>query len=291
MSLVYKRLTLSFKSYFCCLMYAWIRYQYPYSNDPRHSKKALTTASPQTTQVTEACDDDSYNTNTRLSHKLFLVPDDYQQPLQISSLCVCACVCVWSCGYALSVLSVCVWPVLMFLGPTCIACLVVLARKSNAATKLQLNYVHFYCPIPTSTLVDGCVCSWCVWVWVIPVCVCVCVSVVSVWVWVNAVCLCVCVVTCGSGLSLSVYVVSCGSGLSLCACVWLFCLSGLSLYVYVSVGMLPSVLWCCRLGGRKGIRPVKNLVVGCWHGYLSGARCRFEHGLADATVTHCLLLQ
>ena len=28
------------------------------------------------------------------------------------------------------------------------------------------------------------------------------------------------------------------------------------------------------LGGRKGIRPVKNWVVGCWHGYLSWARCR-----------------
>ena len=89
MSLVYKRLTLSFNSYFRCLMYPRIMYQSPYSDDPRHSKKALTTASPQMTQVTEACDDDSYNTNTRLSHKLFLVPDDDQQPLQISSLCVC----------------------------------------------------------------------------------------------------------------------------------------------------------------------------------------------------------
>ena len=27
---------------------------------------------------------------------------------------------------------------------------------------------------------------------------------------------------------------------------------------------MPSVLWCCWLGGRKGIRPVKNWVVGCW---------------------------
>jgi len=34
------------------------------------------------------------------------------------------------------------------------------------------------------------------------------------------------------------------------------------------------------LGGRKGIRPVKNLVVGCWHGYLSGARCRLAYGPA-----------
>jgi len=32
-------------------------------------------------------------------------------------------------------------------------------------------------------------------------------------------------------------------------------------------------------------------VVGCWHGYLSGARCRFAYEPADTTVTHCLLLQ
>jgi len=32
-----------------------------------------------------------------------------------------------------------------------------------------------------------------------------------------------------------------------------------------------SVLWRCWLGSRKGIRPVKNWVVGCWQGYLSGA--------------------
>ena len=33
---------------------------------------------------------------------------------------------------------------------------------------------------------------------------------------------------------------------------------------------LPSVLWRCWLGGRKGIRPVKNWAVGCWCGYLPG---------------------
>jgi len=54
------------------------------------------------------------------------------------------------------------------------------------------------------------------------------------------------------------------------------------------VHFIPSVLWCCRLGGRKGIRPVKNWVVGCWRGYLSGARCRLAYGPADATATHCL---
>jgi len=54
---------------------------------------------------------------------------------------------------------------------------------------------------------------------------------------------------------------------------------------------VPSVLWRCWLGSRKGIRPVKNWVVGCWHGYLSGARCRLAYGPADATATHSLLLQ
>jgi len=31
-------------------------------------------------------------------------------------------------------------------------------------------------------------------------------------------------------------------------------------------------------------------VVGRWHGYLSGARCKLAYGPADATATHCLLL-
>ena len=51
-------------------------------------------------------------------------------------------------------------------------------------------------------------------------------------------------------------------------------------------GRMPSVLWRSWLGSRKGIRPVKNWVVGCWHGYLSGARCRLAYGPADATATH-----
>ena len=57
------------------------------------------------------------------------------------------------------------------------------------------------------------------------------------------------------------------------------------------VCLWPSVLWRCWLGSRKGIRPVKNWVVRCWRGYLSGARCRLAYGPADATATHCLLLQ
>ena len=62
----------------------------------------------------------------------------------------------------------------------------------------------------------------------------------------------------------------------------------LFLWIYI---FLPSVLWRCWLGGRKGIRPVKNWVVRCWCGYLSGARCRLAYGPADAAATHCLLLQ
>ena len=30
--------------------------------------------------------------------------------------------------------------------------------------------------------------------------------------------------------------------------------------------------------------------MGCWHGYLSGVRCKLACGPADATATHCLLL-
>ena len=34
------------------------------------------------------------------------------------------------------------------------------------------------------------------------------------------------------------------------------------------------MLWHCRLGIRKSIRPVKNWVMRCLCGYLSGVRCR-----------------
>ena len=44
-----------------------------------------------------------------------------------------------------------------------------------------------------------------------------------------------------------------------------------------AVFFVPSVLWRCWLGGRKGIWPVKNWVVRCWRGYLSEARCRLAY--------------
>jgi len=58
--------------------------------------------------------------------------------------------------------------------------------------------------------------------------------------------------------------------------------------LYYIILMNPSVLWRCWLGGRKGIRPVKKRVVGCWRGYLPGARCRLAIDPADATATHSL---
>jgi len=60
---------------------------------------------------------------------------------------------------------------------------------------------------------------------------------------------------------------------------------------FCSSNIEPSVLWRCWLGGRKGIRLVKNWVVRCWRGYLAGASCRLAYGPADVTATHCLLLQ
>ena len=45
------------------------------------------------------------------------------------------------------------------------------------------------------------------------------------------------------------------------------------------------------VGRQEGHPACKNWVVRCWHGYLYGARCRPAYGPADATATHCLLLQ
>ena len=45
------------------------------------------------------------------------------------------------------------------------------------------------------------------------------------------------------------------------------------------------------VGRQEGHPACKKRVVGCWHGCLCGARCRLAYGPADATATHCLLLQ
>jgi len=45
------------------------------------------------------------------------------------------------------------------------------------------------------------------------------------------------------------------------------------------------------VGWQEGHLVCKNWVVGCWHGYVSGSRCRSAYGSSDATATHYLLLQ
>jgi len=77
----------------------------------------------------------------------------------------------------------------------------------------------------------------------------------------------------------------CDSLLYCVLCLWLLWAKCVFLSLLVSV-TLPSVLWCCWLGSRKGIRPVKIWVLRYWRGYLSGARCEwFAYGPADATAT------
>jgi len=76
---------------------------------------------------------------------------------------------------------------------------------------------------------------------------------------------------------------------------WLFTNVPCTLHA-VNVNVLMLIIarlnaFTLLVGWQEGIRPVKNWVVGGWCGYLSGMRCRFEYGLADATATHCLLLQ
>ena len=45
------------------------------------------------------------------------------------------------------------------------------------------------------------------------------------------------------------------------------------------------------VGRQEGHAACKNWVVGCYHGYLSGARCRLAYGPADASATaHSLSL-
>jgi len=44
------------------------------------------------------------------------------------------------------------------------------------------------------------------------------------------------------------------------------------------------------VGRQEWHTACKKLSGGCWHGYLSQARCRFAYGTVDATATHCLLL-
>ena len=44
------------------------------------------------------------------------------------------------------------------------------------------------------------------------------------------------------------------------------------------------------IGWQEGHPARKNWVVGCWHGCLSGVRCRLAYGPADATATFTFLV-
>ena len=65
-------------------------------------------------------------------------------------------------------------------------------------------------------------------------------------------------------------------------------------YIYIQLIInqhVPSVLWHCWLGGRKSIWPIKTWVMRYWHGYLSGARCKWlAYGPTNTTATPSTLL-
>ena len=71
------------------------------------------------------------------------------------------------------------------------------------------------------------------------------------------------------------------------SCCWNWCKVG-----FLTADMLQSVAFSALtllVGRQEGHPTCKNWVVGCWCGYLSGARCRLAYGPADATATHCLV--
>jgi len=69
----------------------------------------------------------------------------------------------------------------------------------------------------------------------------------------------------------------------------------LILPVKITTGFSPySIAFSALMllvGRQEGHPACKKLSVGFWCGYLSAARCRLAYGPADATATHCLLLQ
>ena len=68
--------------------------------------------------------------------------------------------------------------------------------------------------------------------------------------------------------------------------------AGTSLYIFSLRHELIAFSALTLLVGRQEGHPAcTNRVAGCWRGYLSGAMCRLAYDPADATATHCLLLQ
>ena len=65
----------------------------------------------------------------------------------------------------------------------------------------------------------------------------------------------------------------------------------LHIYTLCLVSMIAFSALTLLVGRQEGHPACKKLSGGCWHGYLSVARCRLAYSPADATTTHCLLLQ
>jgi len=63
----------------------------------------------------------------------------------------------------------------------------------------------------------------------------------------------------------------------------IFVVSNLILFAFNALTLL--------VGWQEGHAACKKLSGGVLAWYLSGARCRLANGPADATATHCLLLQ
>jgi len=81
-------------------------------------------------------------------------------------------------------------------------------------------------------------------------------------------------------------------------CSMLYCAWQLCTTVCTPVWAVVKLITCAfsalmlLVGRQEGHPACKNFrMVGCWHGYLSGVRCRLAYGPADANATHCLLLQ
>jgi len=80
-------------------------------------------------------------------------------------------------------------------------------------------------------------------------------------------------------------------------CVYILCVPPYICCIVIRVNSALYMLYFAfsvltlLVGRQEGHPACKTWVVGCWHGYPSGARCWLAYGPADATATHCLLLQ
>jgi len=63
----------------------------------------------------------------------------------------------------------------------------------------------------------------------------------------------------------------------LCVCVCYF--------LWYAFGACAFSALMLLVGRQEGPPACKNWMVGCWHSYVSGSRCRFAYGPADATAT------